>query len=226
MRPIEPPPSQWHFPPVDDADADGLVGVGADLEPSTLLAAYRGGLFPMPVGRDGPMGWWSPDPRGVLPLDGLRVSRSLRRSLRRYEMRVDTAFESVMRACGDPRRPGGWITDPMVAAYVRMHDLGWAHSVETWSDGGELVGGLYGIAIGGFFAGESMFSRTTDASKVALVALVDRLRSAGYRLLDVQWATPHLRTLGVVEISRPRYVVALAQARTVEVEDAWGRMTP
>ena len=226
MRPIEPPTTQWQFPPVDAADEDGLVGVGADLEPGTLLAAYRNGLFPMPVGRHGPMGWWSPDPRGVLPLDGVRLTRTLRRSLRRYELRVDTAFEAVMRACGDPARAGGWITEPIVAAYARMHEMGWAHSVETWSDDGELVGGLYGLAIGGFFAGESMFSRRVDASKVALVGLVERLRDAGYQLLDVQWATPHLRTLGVIEIARPRYVVALAHARTAEVQDAWGRMTP
>ena len=221
-RPVEPPPSSWQFPPVDAADEDGLVGVGADLEPGTLLAAYRNGLFPMPVGRDGPMGWWSPDPRGVLPLDGLLVSRSLRRSLRRYEVRVDSAFEAVMRACGDPSRSGGWITESMVAAYVRMHRLGWAHSVECWTDDGELVGGLYGVAVGGLFAGESMFSSQVDASKVALVALVERLRAAGYRLLDVQWATPHLRTLGVVEIPRPRYVVALESAREIEAGDAWG----
>ena len=220
-RPLEPPPSPWEFPPVEAADEGGLVGVGADLEPGTLLAAYRTGLFPMPVGRDGPMGWWSPDPRGVLPLDGLRVTRSLRRSLRRYEVRVDSAFEAVMRACGDPSRPGGWITESMVSAYVRMHELGWAHSVETWTEEDELVGGLYGIAIGGLFAGESMFSLRTDASKVALVALVARLLDSGYRLLDVQWATPHLRTLGVVELARPRYVVALAEAREVEVADAW-----
>ena len=131
-----------------------------------------------------------------------------------------------MRACGDPARPGGWITEPIVAAFVRMHDMGWAHSVEVWSDDGELVGGVYGIAIGGFFAGESMFSHRVDASKVALVGLVERLRDAGYQLFDVQWATPHLRTLGVIELARPRYVVALAHARTAEVQDAWGRMTP
>jgi leucyl/phenylalanyl-tRNA---protein transferase len=220
-RPVEPPPSPWQFPPVDAADEDGLVGVGADLEPGTLLAAYRSGLFPMPVGRNGPMGWWSPDPRGVLPLDGMRVSRSLRRSTRRYEVRVDSCFETVMRACGDPRRSGGWITEPMVVAYARMHELGWAHSVETFDEDGALVGGLYGIAIGGLFAGESMFSRAVDASKVALVELVERLRSAGCRLLDVQWATPHLRTLGVIEVSRPRYVVMLEGAREIEVAEAW-----
>ena len=111
-----------------------LVGVGADLEPGTLLAAYRTGLFPMPVGSDGPLGWWSPDPRGVLPLDGLSVSRSLRRSLRRYEIRVDTAFETVMRACGGSSRAGGWITEPFVVAYTRLHELGWAHSVEAWTE--------------------------------------------------------------------------------------------
>ena len=157
-RPVEPPPTSWHFPPVDAADEDGLVGVGADLEPGTLLAAYRTGLFPMPVGRDGPMGWWSPDPRGVLPLDGLRLSRSLRRSTRRYEVRVDTSVRggdarvrrpAAGRAGGSPSRSSRPTT--------RMHELGWAHSVETWSDEGELVGGLYGVAIGGFFAGESMF---------------------------------------------------------------------
>ncbi len=219
-EPVEPLPTTWQFPPLDDADEEDLVGVGADLEPGTLLAAYRTGLFPMPVGRDGPLGWWSPDPRGVLPLDGLIVSRSLRRSLRRYEIRVDTEFERVMRACGARDRAGGWITEPFVVAYTRLHELGWAHSVECWTDR-ELVGGLYGIAIGGFFAGESMFQRKVDASKVALVDLVGRLRAAGYRLLDVQWGTPHLRTLGVVEMSRPRYVVALQEALTTEVEVAW-----
>jgi leucyl/phenylalanyl-tRNA--protein transferase len=125
-----------------------------------------------------------------------------------------------MRACGARDRAGGWITEPFVVAYTRLHELGWAHSVECWTDR-ELVGGLYGIAIGGFFAGESMFQRKVDASKVALVDLVGRLRAAGYRLLDVQWATPHLRTLGVVEMSRPRYVVALEEALTTEVEVAW-----
>ena len=132
-EPVEPLPTTWQFPPLDDADEEDLVGVGADLEPGTLLAAYRTGLFPMPVGRDGPLGWWSPDPRGVLPLDGLIVSRSLRRSLRRYEIRVDTEFERVMRACGARDRAGGWITEPFVVAYTRLHELGWAHSVECWT---------------------------------------------------------------------------------------------
>lgn len=204
----------WGFPPVETADDDGLVGVGADLEPGTILAAYRSGLFPMPVGRDGPIGWWSPDPRGVLPLDALRVSRSLRRSCRRYEVRVDTAFDRVVAACSDPRRPHGWITDDVRLAYGLLHDLGWAHSVETWTPDGELVGGLYGIAVAGLFAGESMFHRAPDASKVALVHLVELLTAdhAQGRLLDTQWSTPHLATLGVVEVPRHEYLGRLGAA--------------
>lgn len=211
--PVEPPPSVWGFPPPDSADPDGIVGVGADLEPGTLLAAYRQGLFPMPVGRTGPIGWWSPDPRGVLPLEELRVSRSLRRSCRRYEVRVDTAFDQVIEACAEPDRPHGWISPEVLVAYQRLHDLGWAHSVETW-DGDTLVGGLYGVAVGGLFAGESMFHRATDASKVALVHLVGELAADGdpRRLLDVQWSTPHLASLGVVDRPRPQYLTDLAVA--------------
>jgi leucyl/phenylalanyl-tRNA--protein transferase len=210
--PVEPPPSAWGFPPAWTADEDGVVGVGADLEPGTLLAAYRQGLFPMPIGRRGPVAWWSPDPRAVLPLDGLRVSRSLRRSCRRFEIRVDTRFVEVVRACADPRRPHGWIDRRIEDAYRRLQDLGWAHSVEAWTADGELAGGLYGVAIGGLFAGESMFHRRTDASKVALVALVERLREGGATLLDVQWRTPHLASLGVVEVPRARYLELLADA--------------
>jgi leucyl/phenylalanyl-tRNA---protein transferase len=199
------------------AETDGeVVGVGADLEPGTLLAAYRGGLFPMPLRRGGDVAWWSPDPRGVIPLDALRVSHSLRRSCRRFEVRVDTEFEAVMRACADPSRPAGWIDEPFVAAYTRLHELGWAHSVEAWTrdDAGRdvLAGGLYGVAIGGLFAGESMFHRRTDASKVALVALVERLREGCARLLDVQWVTPHLESLGAVEIPRIDYLDLLRDA--------------
>ncbi|MBM3684918.1 MAG: leucyl/phenylalanyl-tRNA--protein transferase, partial [Actinobacteria bacterium] len=194
--PTEPPESAWLFPPVDEADEYGVVAFGADLEPGTLLAAYRQGLFPMHVQRRR-LGWWSPDPRAVLPRGGLRVSRSLRRSLRRFEVRVDTAFTEVMQRCGDPRRAQGWINRDIVAAYRRLFDLGWAHSVETWLDG-ELVGGLYGVAVGGLFAGESMFHRVDDASKVALVALVELLDDHDATLLDCQWRTEHLATLGVV----------------------------
>jgi len=185
------------------------VGAGADLEPGTLLLAYRNGIFPMPLQRDDIMAWWSPDPRGVLPLDGLHVSHSLRKSLRQFEIRVDTAFRDVLDACADPARPGRWINDAIRHAYTRMHDLGWAHSVEAWSLDGELVGGLYGIAIGGLFAGESMFHREADASKAALVGLVEVLDDGHDRLLDVQWSTPHLASLGAVEIERTVYLAHL-----------------
>ncbi|MEP6660686.1 MAG: leucyl/phenylalanyl-tRNA--protein transferase [Acidimicrobiales bacterium] len=180
------------------------------MEPGTLLNAYRHGIFPMPVGRR-QVGWWSPDPRAIVPFDRLRVTRSLRRSLSKFEVRLNTAFVDVIHACADPRRDGGWITPAIVGAYAALHDLGWAHSVETWRDG-ELVGGLYGVAIGGLFAGESMFHHENDASKVALVALVEMLRSSAFALLDVQWCTPHLASLGAVEISRRHYLELLRPA--------------
>ena len=227
--PVEPPPSRWALPdPADpgiDAVADDLVATGADLEPGTLLAAYRCGLFPMP-GRTRiglrTVGWWSPVERGVLPLGGYHVSRSLRRSRRRMELRVDTAFEEVVLACGDPSRPGGWIDAGIREAYGELHRLGWAHSVEAWQDGA-LVGGLYGVAIGGLFAGESMFHRVTDASKVALVGLVELLTDgyAEQRLVDVQWRTGHLASLGVVSIPRAAYLRALRRALAVPLPAPW-----
>jgi leucyl/phenylalanyl-tRNA--protein transferase len=165
----------------------------------------------MPV-RRGLIAWWSPDPRGVIPLDGLRVSRSLRKSCDRYTIRIDTAFEEVVSACAHPGRAGGWIDRDIRAAYVRLHRWGWAHSVEAWDEYGRLAGGLYGLAVGGFFAGESMFHRQTDASKVALVGLVEQMTAAGGRLLDVQWATPHLKSLGAVELPRVRYLEELKPA--------------
>ena len=207
---VQPAPSRWQLPSPADADGHGLVGVGADLEPGTLLAAYRGGLFPMPMRRK-LIGWWSPDPRGVLPLEGVIISRSLRQSCRRFEIRVDTAFTEVMRRCGDPQRPRGWINEPFVVAYTRLHEMGWAHSIEAWRDG-ELVGGLYGLLIGRFFAGESMFHSVTDASKVAVVATVEWLREAQVELFDVQWNTSHLASLGVIEIPRTEYLRRLAIA--------------
>ncbi len=221
-RAIEPAPSRWVFPndPAALAAAAGdgeVVGVGADLEPGTILAAYRAGLFPMPA-RRGLMAWWSPDPRGVLPLgdegSGPRVSRSLRRSCRRYQIRVDAAFDQVLAACADRRRRGAWIDRRIAAAYRELHQLGWVHSVEAWDADGHLAGGLYGVAIGGLFAGESMFHWQTDASKVALVGLVQLLRNAGAggRLLDVQWATPHLVSLGAVQVRRAEYHRRLAVA--------------
>lgn len=214
--PIEPPASRWYLPPATKADVDGVVGVGADLEPGTLLEAYRSGLFPMPV-HHRTVAWWSPDPRGIIPLDGLRVSRSLRKACARAEVRVDTAFDEVIAACADPSRPHGWISDAIRDAYRELHRLGWAHSVETWSADGELIGGLYGVSIGGLFAGESMFHRRTDASKVALVGLVDLLRGAGATLLDVQWTTDHLCSLGAVDVPRARYLDLLRDALAVDV---------
>lgn len=211
--PTEPQPTGWEFPDSLHEIDDDVVGMGADLGPSTLLAAYRHGLFPMPGNPGMPMLWWSPDPRGILPLDGLKVSRSLRASVRRMEVRVDTAFDEVISACADPSRDSGWIDEEIIDAYTELHELGWAHSVETWQDD-RLVGGLYGIAIGGLFAGESMFHRVTDASKVALVGLVDLLRDeyADRRLLDVQWSTPHLASMGVVEVRRSTYLDLLQDA--------------
>lgn len=184
------------------------MGVGADTDPGTVLAAYRRGLFPMPIDPDGPIGWWSPDPRGVLRLADLKVSRSLRRSARRFEIRVDTATAQVIDRCADPRRPHGWIDDRIRDAYTRLHELGWCHSVEAWRDG-RLVGGLYGMAIGGLFAGESMFHEETDASKAALVALVAGLDDGAGRLIDVQWRTDHLASLGVRDMPRAEYVELL-----------------
>lgn len=208
----EPPATPWVFPPVDSADDSGLLGLGADLEPGTLLAAYRAGVFPMPIGPDNDVGWWSPDPRAIIPLDGLYVSRSLQKSLARYEVGFDTAFDRVVEGCADPARPHGWITGEMQAAYRRLFDLGWVHSVEVWDQSGELVGGLYGVGIRGLFAGESMFHRARDASKVAMVHLVDKLRADGAVLFDVQWQTPHLQSMGAVEIARAEYLERLAIA--------------
>jgi leucyl/phenylalanyl-tRNA--protein transferase len=205
--------SRWRFPlPLELPDGD-LVNVGGDLEPSTLVNAYRRGIFPMEVtGLPGVLGWWSPDPRGILPLDRLRVTRSMRRSARRYEIRVDTCFARVIRGCADPSREDGWIGDDVIAAYSRLHEMGWAHSVEAFDRDGELAGGLYGVRVDGLFAGESMFHRQRDASKVALMALVDLMRASGMRLLDVQWCTEHLDTLGAVAIPRPEYFARLADA--------------
>ena len=220
--PTEPQPTGWEFPDSLHEIDDDVVGMGADLGPSTLLAAYRHGLFPMPGNPGMPMLWWSPDPRGILPLGGLKVSRSLRASVRRMEVRVDTAFDEVIRACADPGRDSGWIDDDIIDAYTTLHELGWAHSVETWQDGC-LVGGLYGVAIGGLFAGESMFHRVADASKVALVGLVGMLHDeyVDQRLLDVQWSTPHLASLGVVEVPRSTYLDLLEDALEVPLPAAF-----
>ncbi|MEP6855409.1 MAG: leucyl/phenylalanyl-tRNA--protein transferase [Pedococcus sp.] len=217
-QPIEPLATPWEFDLNGAEDGEDLVVVGGDLRAGTLLSAYRSGLFPMGLGEHGdrPMGWWSPDPRGVLLPGAVHASRSLRRSLRQFEMRVDTAFDQVIAACADPSREGRWITEEIVDAYTELHALGWAHSIETWLEG-ELVGGLYGIAVGGLFAGESMFHRVTDASKAAVLAMAGYVFADGdpRRLIDVQWSTDHLQTLGVVTVSREDYLDRLEQARAL-----------
>jgi len=202
------PPSGWR--------RSDLIGVSEEFDDQLVLAGYRSGVFPMP-GRRHLMGWYSPLQRGVLPLDGLRVPRSLQKMTRRYEVRFDTAFDAVLDGCADRRRPGGWIDADVREVYGRLHRNGHVHSVEAWTSAGQLAGGLYGVSIGGLFAGESMFHRPDigrDASKAALVGLVQHLRAAGgeHRLLDVQWRTDHLASLGVVEIERDEYLRRLAKA--------------
>lgn len=210
------PPPIWQFPPSSEWPHSDLVGRGADLQTSTLIAAYQSGIFPMPTDftNDDDIGWWSPLRRGILPLDGLRVTRSMRRSARRYHCTDNQQFERVMRGCAVQNRPGGWITESFIEAYVELHDLRWAHSVEVLDDSGTLVGGLYGVRIGRFFAGESMFHLARDASKVALMHLVREMQSRSMELLDVQWLTPHLATLGAVSIPREDYLGRLAPAVT------------
>jgi leucyl/phenylalanyl-tRNA--protein transferase len=212
-------PSRF-FPPVNRSGRKGLVAIGGQLSTEWLLDAYRNGIFPWPSESDEPMLWWSPDPRGILPLDGLYVSRRLARRLRsgEFTFTLNTAFGDVIKACsvGPGREGGTWLTSEMIAAYSELHRLGHAHSVEVWR-GGELAGGVYGVAIGGFFAAESMFHRTRDASKAALARLVEHLSSRGYQLLDVQLWTPHTGSLGVIEIPRREYLQRLQQAVTLPV---------
>jgi leucyl/phenylalanyl-tRNA--protein transferase len=184
------------------------------IDPALLVRAYREGIFPMALD-DGEIGWFSPDPRGIIPLDTFHVSARLARVARsgRFEVRIDTAFEAVMRACAERPDDGTWINEEIVESYLTLHRLGLAHSVEMWRKG-QLVGGLYGVSLGGAFFGESMFHRETDASKVALVILVDRLNRRGFSLLDTQWLTPHLEQFGAVEIPRKEYLRRLAVALT------------
>ncbi|MBP3958005.1 leucyl/phenylalanyl-tRNA--protein transferase [Gemmata sp. G18] len=220
--------------PPELAEPDGFVGVGGDLRPPTLLRAYADGVFPW-FNEGDPILWWSPDPRGVIDLHvdsrthpdatpgygGLHVSRRLARTIRsgKFRVTVNQCFETVMRACGECRPEGTWVTSDMLAGYAELHRLGHAHSLETWvkaesegPDVWELAGGTYGVSIGGLFAAESMFYRVTDGSKVALAALVSRLRERGFTLLDVQMKTDHTSTMGASEISRSEYLKRLRQA--------------
>lgn len=202
-------PSRFDLPDPGTADGD-VVAVGGDLEAGTILQAYRRGMFPMNL-PDGPLAWWSPVERAVLPLSGLKISRSLRQSMRHYTVSVDRDFDAVIVGCADSNRPNGWITPEFIDAYTNLHRLGWAHSIEVWDSTGELAGGLYGVSVGGLFAGESMFHVSRDASKVALVHLVVVMNRGG-SLLDVQWLTPHLETMGAVEIGRDEYLRRLPSA--------------
>ena len=219
----KPEPNQFWSPP-SAAGRDGLVGVGGDLQPATLVRAYREGVFPWFSPGD-PILWWSPDPRAIFELDRMHVSKSLARTLKSGKFRVtrDTAFREVMLGCASGRDEGTWITRRMVEAYCDLHTAGHAHSVETWlpeGDGWRLVGGIYGVSVGGLFAGESMFHRASDASKVALVSLADHLRASGFILFDTQMVTTHTTSMGAVEVPRADYLARLAAA--VGVEARWG----
>ncbi len=213
---IEPAASRFWIPP-HTADADGLVGVGGDLKPATLLRAYSEGVFPW-FSEGDPILWWSPDPRAVIDLDELHVSRSLARTIRsgKFRTTVNEAFGEVVRGCATREDDETWITPDMIAAYETLHRAGLAHSVEAWvpaeSGGWQLGGGIYGVAVGAFFAGESMFYRVTDGSKVAIVALVERLRTRGFELFDVQMRTEHTTRLGGKDIRRAEYLTRLRSA--------------
>jgi leucyl/phenylalanyl-tRNA--protein transferase len=210
--------SVWEFPDKTKWPRHDVVGRGADLEPETLIYAYRHGVFPMVSSESSDASsdllWWSPQMRAIIPLDGLKISRTMRRSAKKFEIRVDTQFENVMRNCAAPHRDNGWITEDFINAYVNLHNLGWAHSIEVIDESGLLAGGLYGVRINKFFAGESMFHLVRDASKVALMALVETMKSSNLSLLDVQWLTPHLASLGAVSIKRDEYLRRLEIAVT------------
>lgn len=215
-RATDPPPSRYRLPDPREAPDNSPLAAGGDLEPGTLLAAYRCGIFPWPDA-SGKLLWWSPDPRAILPLEKFHESRSLRRRRRGggFCITRDSAFPAVIRGCAN-RREGTWITPPMTKAYTRLYELGWAHSLEVWS-GDTLAGGVYGVAAGALFAAESMFHSTRDASKVALAELVDWLHGRGFVLLDVQFLTGHLASLGAIEIPRREYLERLKSAIAMDV---------
>lgn len=215
------PPCPWQFPDPRGTNEIGLIGFGADFAPATIVAAYCRGIFPWPH-NEAEFAWFSPDPRAIVPLDGLRISQRLGRTLRsgRFRYTVDAAFGRVMRSCAAGRREGTWITDALVEGYCQLHALGWAHSVEVWSADGKLAGGLYGVAVGGMFGAESMFHRQTDASKAAMAALVQHAAGIGVELLDVQVLTGHTARMGAVEVPRLEYLRRLEAAVSRRVD--WG----
>ncbi|NTS77779.1 leucyl/phenylalanyl-tRNA--protein transferase [Catenovulum sp. SM1970] len=220
-------PEHLEFPPVEHAllQPNGLLALGGDLSPERLIEAYQSGIFPWYSPGECIM-WWSPNPRGVLELDQLHISRTLRKKLKKkhFSFTINHAFEEVIDACATVRAEtdGTWITEAMLQAYTRMHELGHAHSVEVWQDG-ELVGGLYGVASHGVFCGESMFHYATDASKAAFVVLVDLVKKAGFHFIDTQMQNPHLATLGVVEMPRVEFIERLAKAKSVKIDQACWR---
>ncbi|MDF2440818.1 MAG: leucyl/phenylalanyl-tRNA---protein transferase [Abditibacteriota bacterium] len=202
------------FPPVDFADEEGLIAIGGDLSVGTLLDAYRGGIFPWPV-EGYPLLWFAPPERAILSFNEFHVARSLRKQMKSesYQVTIDTAFDEVLHACAAPRtyESETWILPPMIAAYNRLHRAGYAHSVEVWMDN-ELVGGLYGVSVGAYFAGESMFHRRSGASKIALVHLVQHLQTRGATWIDVQMPTPLFESFGACCISRGQFMMLLGQA--------------
>lgn len=217
MRPL--PPSRF-FPPVEDSTPDGLLAFGGLLTPEWLLDAYSHGIFPWPYEEHVPVAWWSPEPRAIIELSAFHLPRRLRRTCHRepFEVTCDRDFSGVIRGCatGPGRKGATWITQGMIRAYRQMFTLGHAHSVEVWQEGA-LVGGTYGLALGGLFAAESMFFRVRDASKVALVYLVTHLRARGYRLMDIQQLTRHTAQFGAIEIPRREYLARLAEALPLPV---------
>jgi leucyl/phenylalanyl-tRNA---protein transferase len=206
--------SVWDFPSLEQMPKDDLVTLGADLKPETLIDSYKHGIFPMHIQIENKreIGWWSPLQRGILPLNKINISSSLQKSMKKYFVTFDQDFDAVIEGCGDDKRPKGWINKDIKTAYKKLFELGYVHSVEVWNKKDELVGGLYGVEVNGLFAGESMFHKQTDASKTAMVYLVNQLKEAGgERIFDVQWQTPHLKSMGVIKISRAKYISLLPE---------------
>ncbi len=212
---------QPHFPDPSEASPEGIVAFGGDLHPYRLLQAYRQGIFPW-YSKNEPILWWSPDPRLIMNLDDFKLRRSLKKKLERFEIRFDTAFTEVMRQCAMKPRPGqkgSWILDEVIEGYTQLHKMGYAHSVEAYQDG-RLVGGLYGVAIGGVFCGESMFAHVSDASKVAFAVLVEKLKAWGFDFIDCQVPTEHLKSLGAIEVARDYFLMLLQEA--LKSDAVWG----
>ena len=206
--------SVWDFPTLEQMPQDDLVILGADLKPETVIDSYQHGIFPMhiEVANKRQIGWWSPQQRGILPLNKINISKSLQKSMKKFHVSFDQAFDQVIDGCGDDKRPQGWINKEIKIAYKKLFELGYVHSVEVWNKKDELVGGLYGVEVQGLFAGESMFHKETDASKTAMVYLVKKLKDAGgKRLFDVQWQTSHLKSMGVIKIPRSKYLSLLPE---------------